>query len=163
MLDFVSLLWTNYKNQLYQQVAADNQSAISVEMLAWITTISALVAGLFTGYSRGYVRGLTSASPSPPFGIGTLRFATQLSSLFLTVLIAGQLISLEKLSYINSADAHYHQVMRVVLPYLDAGEQVKVESNFAQIASREDYVRVLSVLESKCKSHALNVPKFDPW
>jgi hypothetical protein len=163
MLDFVSLFWTNYKNQIYQQIAADNQPAIALELFYWVTIASMFLAGMFTSYARGYVSSLTSAGSAPPFGIGTLRLAVQVSSLFVTVLVIGQLISFDKLSYINSADAHYHYVMRVATPYLDTHEQAEIESEFAQIGSREDYIKLLSMLEGKCTAHGRSVTKFDPW
>jgi hypothetical protein len=66
-------------------------------------------------------------------------------------------------TYVNSADAHYHQVMRVDSPYLDAHEETEIESAFAQIGSRDDYVRLVSQLESQCEAHGQKVPQFNPW
>jgi hypothetical protein len=53
--------------------------------------------------------------------------------------------------------------MRVVSPYLTASEQAQVESDFAQISNREDYVKVLSPIERQCEAHGRIVPRFDPW
>jgi hypothetical protein len=68
-----------------------------------------------------------------------------------------------KFEYVNSADVHYHQVLRLASPYLDAHELAEIESDFAELGSREDYVKLLSRLESLCKAHGRRVPQFDPW
>lgn len=73
------------------------------------------------------------------------------------------LVSLTKQSYVSSADAYYHQLVRSASPYLDAKELAAIESDFAQLGSREDYVRLMSKLESLCKAHGRTVPAFDPW
>jgi hypothetical protein len=84
-------------------------------------------------------------------------------ALFLVVAIGAHFVTLARLGYVNSADAHYHQVLRVASSYLDAREQAQAEADFAQMSSREDYVRLLSRLESECKAHGRTVPKFDAW
>jgi hypothetical protein len=94
---------------------------------------------------------------------GRLRLGLYCFSLFMGVALVSDFISLTRLGYVTSADAHYHQVMRVVSPYLNAHEQAEAESDFAQVSSREDYVKQLSRLEGECKAHGKTVPKFDPW
>jgi len=92
-----------------------------------------------------------------------MRIAIFAIALFNLTLVAGRLVSGAKVSYIVSADAHYHQVFRLVSPYVDAHEQALVESEFAQISSRDGYVKVVSRLETQCQAHGIAVPKFDPW
>jgi hypothetical protein len=77
--------------------------------------------------------------------------------------IGSHFVTVARFGYISQATSHYHQVLRLASPYLDAREQAQAESDFAQIGSRDDYVKLLARLESECKAHGRTVPKFDPW
>ena len=190
LLDLASLGLTSYKNSVYQQIAADNQSRTAVETLNQVTIIyvmistAATVYAFFLNYSTGErgQRLLTRLSEAPPDpqpattvdamrqelatvlkSTARIRWALYVCSLMLGFVFVNHFVMLARVSYINSADAHYHQVLRVASPYLDAREQAQVESDFAQVGSREDYVRLLSRLEGQCKAQGRTVPKFDPW
>jgi len=190
VLDLASLGLTSYKNGVYKRIAADDQSvaAFNAYLLVWVVYALMMLAyavysfSSTSRYSRQVEHALKALSDAPPNpepeissdalrqrlrGVlksqGRLRWGLYCFSLFMGVALVSDLISLTRLSYVTSADAHYHQVMRVVLPYLDAHEQAEAESDFAQVSSREDYVRLLSRLEGQCKAHGKTVPKFDPW
>lgn len=190
VLDIASLGLTSYKNGVYQQVAADNQSSVGVETFGWVLLFSGMTISFAMGRALRITKEsrsesqllLQKLSDTPPNSkpddtpdtlrqeIATIlksvergRWFLYSASLFLAVLLVSRFISLTRLSYVSSADSHYHQVMHIVSPYLDAREQAQVESDFAQIGSREDYVSLLSRLEGECEAHGKTVPKFDPW
>jgi hypothetical protein len=190
MLDLTSLGLTSYKGRVYQQIAADNQSVVAVETFGWVWLGMTLGLTFYVSYAlkehldiRSRIDRLSSMlsdaprKQEPQMTLDTvsqglpslklrLRVAQWLLYAFVLVasfLVVSGLISLVKLNYVNSADTHYHYVMRMASPYLDAGEHTQIESDFAQISSREDYVKVLSSLESKCQAHGKVVVKFDPW
>jgi hypothetical protein len=190
VLDLASLGLTSYKNGVYKRIALDDQSVapFNAYLTVWsIYALMVIVYALFSfnwtfGYRRQVehaLKALSDAPPNPEPEISTdalrqklrgvlksqrrLRLGLYCFSLFMGVSFLSDLTSLARLSYVTSADAHYHQVMRIVSPYLDAHEQAQVESDFAQVGSREDYVRLLSRLEDQCKAHGRTVPKFDPW
>lgn len=190
ILDLASLGLTGYKNGVYRQVAADNQSAVGVETLTWLFIVSGLMLGWFFGDSwsshqenrskcQDLLKKLSDAptASDPPVTMDSIklelaailktvnraRWFLYFSSLVIGVIFISHQVSMARLSYVNSASAHYHQVLRVASPYLDAHEQAEVESDFAQVASRDDYVRLLSRLEGQCKAHGKTAPKFDPW
>jgi hypothetical protein len=83
--------------------------------------------------------------------------------LIIMAAVVFQVISLSKVSYINSAVVHYHQVLRIASPYLDAQERFQFESKFAQIRRRDDYVDIQQKLEKVSKDHGVEVPIFKPW
>lgn len=189
MLDFVSLGLKSYKDGIYQQIAADDQAAVAVETLARVTAMSGLAIGLLTGTAVGVssamkreLRELLDDSGEPPGPkpditmetsrlerVAELKHLTRVrlvlyaSLLGITFFFVNASVSTAKLSYINSADAHFHYILRLASPYLDAHEQAELESDFAQIRSREDYVALQSRLEGECKAHGRMVTKFDPW
>jgi large-conductance mechanosensitive channel len=190
VLDLASLGLASYKNGVYKRIAADDQSvsAYNAYLTVWIVyalMMFAYVVYAFywtSGHRRQVEHALKAISDAPPNpepeistdalrqklrGVlksqGRQRLILYCFSLFLGVALVSDFISMTRLSYVTSADAHYHQVMRVVSPYLDAHERAEVESDFAQVGSRDEYVRLLSKLEGQCKAHGKTVPKFDPW
>jgi hypothetical protein len=189
MLDLTSPGFASYKNSVYQQIAADNPSDVSVSALGLVTGIFILAVSWHMRY--GFVknnsersriqRTLSSLSASDVgspisqesaaelrgrlerqlIALRNIRRTDLVFSGMVTVCLVVELIAWNGFSYINSADAHYHQVLRIAAPYLAAGEQAQTDSDFAQIRTRQDYVNVLSKLESQCETHGRTVTKFD--
>jgi len=186
VLDLASLGLSNYKNWVYQQVAADDQTWFAVETLLLVTMIFTLVAGSGILYflnkndqdQRFFKKLLGTPPNNEPAGseedlkkraVNMLKSSKRfrLSLYFLSFaclfIYSETMVSLVRRHYVSSADAHYHQVLHVALPYLDTAERSEVESEFAQISSRSDYVKVLSKLEKLCNDHSRYVPAFEPW
>ena len=189
VLDLASLGLTSYKNGVYEQIAADNQSRASVETLHLTTVIFQMLAlvGLQVLFIfRNSVRrkamrlserisgASTDSAPANTAEIKTrleanvrsldrLRWFMYALTVFTVAILCNDSIKEAKFSYMNSADAHFHQVLHIASPYLDVREKAEVESDFAQVGSRDDYVRLLSRLEGQCKARGKKVPKFDPW
>lgn len=72
-------------------------------------------------------------------------------------------VNYSRIRYINSAIAHYQQTLRIAYPYLSDDDRRRVESEFAQVRTKEDYVRVVGKLESISKDNKSWVPSFVPW
>jgi hypothetical protein len=189
-LDLASLGFSGCKNSVYQTVATDNPAQTDVLILNWVLWIYFMLlfwwgARILEGNADLRRRSLqtlkelsgAAATADPEITIDKLRaqvavnlrtlHRTQLFNyayvIFILLFCASSVLSYVRLSYVSSADAHYHYVLRAVSPYLAPGEQALVESDFTQINNREDYVRLLSKLEAQCKAHGRTVPKFDPW
>jgi hypothetical protein len=190
VLDIASLGLTSYKNGVYKRIAVDDQSIAAFNAYLTVWGVYAIIVLAYAAFSFNWtsryrrqvedaLKAISDAPSNPEPEISTdalrqrlrgvlksqgrLRLGLYCFSLFMGVALVSDLISLTRLSYVTSADAHYHHVMRIVSPYLDAREQAQVESDFAEIGSREDYVSLLSRLEGECKAHGKTVPKFDPW
>jgi hypothetical protein len=202
VLDIASFGVRNYKNGIYQQIAADNQSDVAFETLFRVTAVYGFILAIYLVELLGRLDSLKSRGqkvlrrlsdlplnrdPAAPSHVPSLaefeastealrqqstrllksteraRLTTYVLAVAVGLTFVGYFVSLARLSYANSADAHYHHVLRVASPYLSSGEQAEVESDFAQIGSREDYVKVLSRLDDLLKAHGRTVPKFDPW
>jgi hypothetical protein len=190
VLDIASLGLASYRNGVYRQIAADNQSAVGLETLLVINLIAAFAIGWLVTTAvkesmsvgsriQHLLSALAAASPEPrpdasaerirqeAEGMlelhGKLRLGVYLNSACIIAVLISFIVSHARLSYVSSAEAHYHQVLRVASPYLDANERADVESKFAQIASRDDYVKLLSTLEGQCETHGQRVPQFSPW
>jgi hypothetical protein len=182
VLDLASLGLTSYKNGVYQQVAVDNQTAVGFTSMAVVVVL----LGFALNFVLAYVFQTFEIHPRWRHNSDTPNIKSELVTgntteretimaaklarglmyfgfLCMNFGLVNEVVSLAKGNYVNSADAHYHQVLHIAAPYLDAHEQAQVESDFAQVGSRDDYIMVLSKLESQCKAHGKTVPGFDPW
>jgi hypothetical protein len=178
LLDLASLGFASYKNSVYRQIGADNQFAIDVHALSLTTTIVfyMLVAICFYLFHQlRHVRRMlekasTETDATQTSGVERarklfpkVRVAIWMCALIAAVLVFQLFISQARLSYVNSADAHYRQMIRIAAPYMNTSEAAQIESDFAQIGSRQEYVSVLSRLEGIARDHGRNVPGFEPW
>ena len=163
MLDLTSPGFASYKNSVYQQIAADNPSDVSVSALGLVTGIFILAVSWHMRY--GFVknnsersriqRTLSSLSASDVgspisqesaaelrgrlerqlIALRNIRRTDLVFSGMVTVCLVVELIAWNGFSYINSADAHYHQVLRIAAPYLAAGEQAQTDSERGRTTS----------------------------
>ena len=188
LLDLGSLGLTSYKTNVYRSVAKDNQFLVGIPVFVLVSTVLIVImvsAGLQT-WERNYnarirrerlLRNLDGPDPEPSMTAEDMRrrlitgrrlgrieqIFLYISALYMLGFFVAQSLVFVKLNYVDSADSHYHQVLRVVSPYLNDHERAMTESDFAQIGSREDYVKVLSKLEKLAKDNGRTVPAFDPW
>lgn len=169
-LDVLSLGLKSYKDGVYQQVALDNQSRPALEALFLITIIYSIINLAAFLFAMVFVpeSDSDSGNKAPPgyeimIRLTDGRWYRRIILTFAVIVPVLAYSQCVKFNYISSADAHYHQVLRIASPYLDATERTQSESDFAQISARNDYVRVLSSLEARCRANGRTVPKFDPW
>lgn len=76
---------------------------------------------------------------------------------------AWMLVGLVKSRYVNSAITHFEQSVAIVAPYASDREVVMLRSRFGLLASREDYQRILSEIESIGARGHVNIPQFKAW
>jgi hypothetical protein len=181
MLDLASLGFRSYKDAVYQQIATSNFSSVTVHTFLLVTVIYTILLAVVAG-SVSFLINVARHETQPVFRnladqppaseeereklevtVRIVRWSLLAFAVFLCVIVINEVIVHAKLAYISSADAHYDQVLRLSSPYLDAHERALVESEFAAVSKRDDYVRLLSKLEGLCKAHGQTVPKFDPW
>lgn len=176
LLDLASLGLTSYKTNVYRSIAADNQSVVSLIGFLSSTTVLILTMLVAAMHLLDWTDDESIKRTDPELtvtadaltkgfsaDIGWVRLAPQVVVLLVPIILGGEVLTFVKLNYVNSADSHYHQVLRVVSPYLNDHERAMVESDFAQVGSREDYIKVLSRLEKLAKDNGRTVPQFDPW
>jgi hypothetical protein len=156
ILDVASLGVSSYKNGVYEQIATDNQSAVTVHTLTLVTFTFALILALNHVRQYGKVTaGLSkterliaemSDAPSadPPVTLETLkqrlvtshstgkrlRTAVIVNSLGSLIVVGSLVISVARLAYVSSAVSHYRQTLRVASPYFEPHQQAEVESDF---------------------------------
>lgn len=154
-----------FKDSLYQEIALGLREESSLRLYFLFFGFApaaaiALVSGFFAGAKAARVEP-TSGKQS-----GLDRFLLSLfkPSLFLSFLMAAFfIIQANQLAYTNRAITHFNQLLAIAGPALSEKDQLTLKSNFAQIASGEDYERLVTQLESICKEKGFKVPTFSVW
>lgn len=72
-------------------------------------------------------------------------------------------VQANQLGYVNRAATHVQQLLAIVDPYIQENERLMYRSQFAQISSREDYVKLTNALTAACQAKSLKVPNFAVW
>jgi len=191
ILDSISLVFLGFKNDVYGEIARDHYSAVNIHthfllLVLFVSMCAALIFHLASSLLevearyKDVARRVQEALDGKPaeqrtpaqvdtdikrLGIiikGTWKLLYTTGGVFALVL-ATSIVSFARLSYIDSALAHYHQVLRIASPYLKPDEEVAVESQFAQIHSRQGYTEVVERLTTIAKAHGQSVPNFEPW
>ncbi len=76
---------------------------------------------------------------------------------------AWMLIGAVKDRYINSAIVHYEQSLAIVTPYISTYELSVLNSRFARIASKNDYVALIDDVAKLGRRGNLNLAQFNIW
>lgn len=84
--------------------------------------------------------------------------------ILLSALIAS-LLSITTVSdkYIHSAVVHYHQSLKIISPYINKYETLKIESDFAKISTSSDYANILNKIETIANENNEMIRDFDIW
>jgi hypothetical protein len=67
------------------------------------------------------------------------------------------------INYEIRAVTHFEHSMAICRPYLETGEEAKILSEFAQIKTRDDYVRLLQRLDGIAHRHGVALRAFSAW
>ena len=65
--------------------------------------------------------------------------------------------------YVNAAITHFNQAFAIACPYMDTQEEEARRAEFAQVASKDDYVKLLDRIEGVAAMHGDKLPAFDAW
>ncbi len=160
------------KDQIYMEAAKGNHEAIarhSTSILYWGFGLAcgALTGGLL-GASRlrspkgpGQENQAERASPSrwrlPARGYA---FIVLSGLLFST---ASFLVGSLKVEVANDAYTFFSQSLAICRPYISDHEARLLESRFAAIRGRDDYIGVINDLGRIAASNQLKLPDFKPW
>jgi hypothetical protein len=72
-------------------------------------------------------------------------------------------VDLSRISFETAAVVHYQQALKIAAPYLTETDRAMVESKFAQIHSKAEYIAILDGLAKTANEHGQQVPPFSAW
>jgi hypothetical protein len=73
------------------------------------------------------------------------------------------LVRFVMINYTNIAITYFEQSLAICGPYLTDQEAKEIRSGFARIKKREDYVKIMQLLEGVAEPHGLKLPQFTIW
>ncbi len=73
------------------------------------------------------------------------------------------LVDLSRINFETAAVVHFQQALKIASPYLTDANRAMVESKFAQIHSKSEYVAIMDGLSKTAKEHGQQVPPFNAW
>jgi hypothetical protein len=191
VLDSVSLLFRNFKNDIYTQIARDHFSAVNIESFFLVLM---LYVGMWSAVIFYFTRAFRDLQDrhdiltrrverdlgvTPDAEMTLEQMGEELKTIgrsikqawkYVYILIGlaaifftSHVISIARATYIDLALSNYHQVLTIASPYLNANEQPVIQSEFAQIQNRQEYAEIVGRLAAAAKAHGQSVPNFDPW
>lgn len=149
-----------YRDALYAEVALGNQEGVA---LSSFSLLVGLVFGLGTSpFLLLLFRRVTRGNEG-----GGLQSAGRRYELPVLVFGSAMCVALflmwNHVKYVNAAVTHVRQMEAIVAPVVSSDELMIMRSQFAQIASREDYVGLTACMESVAEEAGLRVPEFSAW
>lgn len=79
------------------------------------------------------------------------------------ILLVMQITSVSRLNYINDSISYYQQLKNIALPYMKEKEILELDSRFALIKNKNDYVSIINDLKIILKSQNLTIEDMEIW
>lgn len=189
LLEIGTLGVETFKNELYIEVSKGYQETASFKTLSILSLIIGLLSILLCAKSivdahfaikkhgdlLKDIELLEQGKKEEPRSITEIKNdlilnnpKSMLKSAYMMIPFAGMLIIILTIStasdrYVNNAVAHYNQILKVASPYMTHEEILQIESEFAQISSSEDYIKVTEKLYQYTNEAEIEVNHFDIW
>lgn len=165
VLDISTLGMVRYKDQMYQQISENfhEENSLTILVLAFLSLTSiALLLSIFNLLKNNnkfcnYIMKHKIYKIIKKIQDKGSNFFILLYSLFVLVFF---IITISQISYINRAITHYNQLNITVSPYINNEERLKIQSDFAQIKNRQDYVNIICKLQNIACQHNLIIKNF---
>lgn len=152
-LDIVTLGLDSLRNGLYEEAAKGQYERVGIALVSALAgTLAAITTIVLLVPRRQRIRHATEAIDQ-----SRRRLFDALPLLFLTTLA---LLLFQRICYINRAVNYFQQLATIAAPYLSEQERLLVHSKFSQVATREQYLVVISNLQSVGREHGAVVPEF---
>ncbi|WP_284336584.1 hypothetical protein [Comamonas sp. NoAH] len=152
-LDVVTLGLESARNSLYEEVAHGQYER------ATLSLISAGV-GLMAGATTTVLfrRNLLHVVRGPAGEQRRQRpFVVTLLLVFTTTMM---LLLVYRVAYVNRAANYFERLSHIVAPLQTDLQRVQVRSQFAQVTTREEFVKVIDGMRSLARANNLKVPDF---
>lgn len=182
LMSLSSLGIESVRTGIYEQIATGSTSRAGVETMTLITTFAlGLSVYIFSDIFLKYMD-FRKHQKRPDGGVGSEHrkspeeldqhsrklFKTLRRLVYclgcLILLGSGILfVDLSRVSYEYTAVVHFQQALKIASPYLSDTDRNMVESKFAQIRSKPEYVAIVDDLEKTAKEHGQQVPPFKAW
>jgi hypothetical protein len=179
ILTVVTLGSSTVKDGIYLEAAKGYHEAGDLELFSFEVMCLFGLSGGFAGVIIGslYVRRVITSAQDTEAAHNKLKslldekgFITKTDyPMMWTLLLVSLLfaciqdISYLKLFQANEAYTYYSQSLTICRPYMDDQQTQIIESRYASIKSRDDYMNVTNQLAQVALANHRELPKFNPW
>ena len=158
MLDLATLGLASLRDGMYLDVAKGTYERAGVSLLSMAT---GLIAGFLTAplIAAGVLRN-KDADGQP---VSRIRNILRANWMLVAVPLAFAMIffvNLYRITYIVRASNHADQMLRITAPYVSNEQRLLQHSKLAQVRNRDDYVRLLTELNTIAETNVAAVPEF---
>jgi hypothetical protein len=161
-LNVATLGVQSFKDSLYRDIA---QGLHEKSSLHTFSILSGVFPGIFLGVFAAKMR-LRKSELSETATAKVSVWGKHSDKIVVLMLLATFVffsVQANQLGYVNRAVTHVQQLLAIVDPYIQENERLMYRSQFAQISSREDYVKLTNALTAACQAKSLKVPNFAVW
>ncbi len=164
LLDVGTLGLQSLRDSVYVEIARGTFERAGLHtLLMLLSSGSGLLLGLALGavsVLRSITRARTADQKSALDPV-VLRRVLWIGTLFVALFAGFLLVNAVRITYIVRAANHIEQFQRIVAPFITENQRLSLASRVAQIASKDDYEKIINELTTIADMHHLRVPQFD--
>ena len=176
IMDIATLGMEAYKNDVYRQIAKGFSEKNSINTYSNIINIMfyMVIIGFFIFYSNlkkvkdryklmGGEQSIQTSNVPIPAIIKKLKQLFYAYILLATIFFILNLFSIYRFNYINNSIIYFEQLKKASAPYISQKQFLMLESRFALINNKEDYVSVTSDLEKILQNENIHIQQILIW
>jgi len=158
ILDITTFGINRYRNDIYCEIAKGfcEKASVSLLCLVVLTFSGFLMATVITVFAANGIKKIT---PSGRYR----KVFLYASTLYMIIFSVFATFYAARISYINSATTYFYQCRSIILPHIKQEEEKKLDAKFSQIWSKDDYVTIMSNVETIAAKNNQRLPKFKIW
>lgn len=182
VLDIATLGIDSYKDSLYSEVARGFREKSSVTLLSvamyligiFAVTIAARIFPLWSRIMRSH--GISSNPETQQVKSSLLKTVQHQANRIVfqkpsaVILIIGYIfisvfmfVGMTRVIYVNSAQSHFYQSLRIIAPYIKIQKEQEMVSAFSSVSTELDYRDLIAELKSIAQQNSETLPKFEIW
>lgn len=153
LIDSVLSTFSVVQNYIYEEIASLNREITGRILLAFLMgSLMGVVTSIVIRFFRHTDNNLTVAKNS--FSPSRFHVAT-----FGAFVLAFTLLTTSKTGYVLTKQNNYLQLNRIILPYINEVERLKLDSEFSLIKSTDEYNALIEKMRVIAEKNNIDLPK----
>ncbi|MCX6723235.1 MAG: hypothetical protein NT094_04215, partial [Candidatus Staskawiczbacteria bacterium] len=160
LLTFSTLGIEKYKNNIYLDVAKGFYEQPSLQILALVFgIIFGVLFGMLSIILKKRKDEVVPQSKINEWLVSNTNKVKIILIFYILFVLSFSFLSLARVTYINKSIAYYDQLIKIASPYLALDEEKVLNSDFAQIKNKNDYLELTNNLEQIIKKQNKKLPE----
>jgi hypothetical protein len=157
ILSLITFGFTSVRDRLYVEIAKGRNDRVGIYLLSYAFIFFGVMMGV---YMRSGAFGRKVYTEMTPQDYRSIRRILSFPLLLFISVLAFRSISV---TYSTGAIDHFEQAYAICLPFLPPHDRDQIRSQFAQIRSKTDYVKLLDHLNEVARANSVQIPIFSIW